>query len=127
MERPSSQERIEVRLLPPGEAFLPKRLKVCVDVEVPGQKAIKNLTDKDRIKLGKKVAQVISDIQPIVGPILMTIDGVKEGFVNVGVYTDNLPDVSTLRDTEGIYPQFAYDISDQENPEPLLEEHWLKR
>lgn len=127
MERPSPRDKIEVQILPPDEAFLPRNFKVCTDIEMPGQEAITDLTDKDRIRLGKEVVQTILNSCPKLGPILMTVDGAREGVINVSIYTNSLSDITTLRDTKGIGIQFTCDISDQENPRYLSEEHWLKR
>jgi len=127
MEQLYSQGRVEVRLLPPDKVFLPRKFKVCADVEIPGQQAIENLTDSDKTELGREVAQLIADICPGQGSILVTIDAVREGVVNVGVYTNSRSDIRALRDAERIYPQFAYDISDPRNPRPIPDEECLKK
>ncbi len=121
-----TEDGIKVCLLP-QEGFLPKKFKVCAEVEVPGQKPIESLTDNDRFELGGKVAQIISANCLKLGPISMTVDGVKEGFINVGVYTNELLDINALRDAEGIYPLFAYDISNIDEPKQLESKHWMKK
>lgn len=126
VEQLEPKTEIGLRFLPP-EGFLPRNFKVCIDVEVPGQKTMGELEEKDRFKLGKKVAQILTDRCPGLGSILMTVDGTREGVVNIGVYADSLLAVNVLKDAEGIYPLVAFDISDPNNPKQLEKKEWLKK
>src|SRR4030042_5476618 len=127
MENIQLRERIAVRLLPPDANSLRGRYKICADVKVPGQKSIGSLGDNDRLKIGEQVAERMTRLCPEIGPVAITVDDVKKDYVNVGVYTETLSDVHTLRDAKGIYPAFAYDISDPEKPKFLPNKDWLKK
>lgn len=126
VEQLEPKTKIGIRLLPP-EGFLPRNFKVCADVEVPEQKAIEELEKEDKLRLGKKVTQIVRDRCPGLGSILMTVDGTREGIINVGVYTNSLLSVNVLKDAEGIYPLVAFDISDPDNPKQLAENEWMKK
>ena len=125
-EHLEAETKIGIRL-PSPEGFLPRNFKALVEVEIPGQKAIENLTDSDRLEVGKKTAQVISGICPRLGPALITVHGIREGVVNVAFYTDSLLDINALKKAKKIFPLDAFDISDPENPKQLAKNEWMKK